>query len=103
MCQVQSHHGHDETLRSKNPVLTESKHETLEHFVGNCRPSLPEQRPEVVAAGFVAVGFIQLVEGDPPELQHVHEHRNVQNVNPSADVVVSQHDEAFAEVKTWFF
>lgn len=49
MSQVQSNHGHNETLRCQNSVFGESQYKTFEHFVAHRAAGLPKQWPEVVA------------------------------------------------------
>ena len=36
---------------------------------------------------------------DPPRVKQVHEERRLQGVDPAADVVVPQHDEALAQLE----
>lgn len=61
--QMQSDHGHYETLRGQNSVFGKSQHQTLEHFVADRAASLPQQRPEVVAGRFRGVhSFFELLK-----------------------------------------
>lgn len=102
--QMQSDQRHNVILRGEHPVLGEPEHQTLEHLVAHSATSFPEQRPQIVAGRFAAVvAALVFLEGEPPELQHAHQHGNVHDVDATADVVVPQHYEALAQLQARLF
>jgi hypothetical protein len=62
MSKVEAHHSHDEALRGEHLVLGEPEHQTLQHLVAGCTASLPQKRPQVVAAGLATMSTVVLVE-----------------------------------------
>jgi hypothetical protein len=64
MSKVEAHHSHDEALRGEHLVLGEPEHQTLQHLVARSTASLPEQRPQVVAARLPTMPAVELVERD---------------------------------------
>jgi len=55
MSQVQSDHGHYETLWSQDPALGKSQYQTFEHFVADSAASFPKQRSKIVAGRLCGV------------------------------------------------
>lgn len=60
------------------------EHQTLEHLVGDAEAGVPEDQPQVEAAGLPRVVAVILQEGRLPVVQHVQQHRDLHQVDAAA-------------------
>ena len=68
---------------SEFSVLCSPEHQTLQHLVRDTQPRVPEDQPQIEAAGLARVVAVILQEGCLPVMQHVQQHRDLHQVNPT--------------------
>ena len=64
-------------------ILCPPEHQTLQHLVRDTQPRVPEDQPQIEAAGLARVVAVILQEGCLPVMQHVQQHRDLHQVNPT--------------------